>query len=83
MSNLIKTPIVLYLVDQSSVKHKGILDDIVISMDPWEYITNFKVLQPKYNIRGYPLILGRPRLVTFDAYIGYISRHDDIPWEFN
>jgi hypothetical protein len=47
------------------------LEDIIVSIDSWEYPTDFLVLQPKSRFNGYPLILGRPWLETIDAYINY------------
>jgi hypothetical protein len=64
------TPTVLQLADRSTVKPEGMLEDIIISIDSWEYPTDFLVLQPKSQSNGYPLILGRPWLATTDAYIG-------------
>jgi hypothetical protein len=63
------TPTVLQLADRSTVKLKGMLEDIIISIDSWEYPTDFLVLQTKSQFNGYPLILGRPWLATSDAYI--------------
>jgi len=68
--DLLPTPTMLELVDRSKVKPKGVLEDIVISLDSWEYPADFYVLQPKTNLGGHPLILGRPWLATTDAYIG-------------
>jgi hypothetical protein len=51
-------PIVLQLVDRSTIKPEDILEDVVICVDSWEYPTNFMVLQPKISLAGYPLILG-------------------------
>jgi len=70
LTGLWETPIVLQLPNRSTIKLEGILEDVVISLDSWEYTTNFKVLQPKTSLGGYPLILGRPWLATADAYIG-------------
>ena len=67
--SLRKTTIVLQLVDHSTVTPKGIVEDVMVSIDSWEYPTDFVVLQPKANLTGYPLILGRPCLSTIDAYI--------------
>ena len=39
-------------------------------MDSWEYPIEFLILQPKTNLGGHPLILGRPWLVAADAFIG-------------
>jgi hypothetical protein len=69
LTGLRETPIVLQLVDRSTIKPEGILEDVVISMDSWEYPADFMVLQPKTSLGGYPLILGRPWLAMDDAYI--------------
>lgn len=49
---------------------EGILEDIIVSLDSWEYPVDFLVLQPKSNLGGHPIILGRPWLATVDAFIG-------------
>ena len=36
----------------------------------WEYLVDFLILQPKKNLGGHPLILGRPWLAITDAFIG-------------
>ena len=38
------TPTMLELVDRSKIKLEGVLDDVVISLDSWEYPTDFIVL---------------------------------------
>jgi hypothetical protein len=63
------TPTVLQLVDTSIVKPVGKMEDIVVSVDSWEYPTDFMALQSKANLGGYPLILG-----STDAYIKCRSR---------
>ena len=45
------------------------VEDVMVSIDSWEYPADFLVLQPKEKLTGYPLILGRPWLATADAYI--------------
>ena len=60
LTNLRPTPIILELADRSTIKLEGILDDLVISVDSWEYHVDFLVLQPKSQLGGHPLILGRP-----------------------
>jgi hypothetical protein len=40
------TPIVLQLADRSTVKPEGMLEDIIVSVDSWEYPVDFMVLQP-------------------------------------
>jgi len=39
------TPIVLELAGRYKLKLKGVLDDVVISLDSWEYPTDFIVFQ--------------------------------------
>jgi hypothetical protein len=66
------TPIVLELACRSTIKPEGVIDDLVISVDSWEYPADFVVLQPKTCLGGHPLILGIPWLATDDAFIGCI-----------
>lgn len=70
LTNLQHTTIVLELADRSKVIPEGILEDIIVSLDSWEYPVDFLVLQPKSNLGGHPIILGRPWLATVDAFIG-------------
>jgi hypothetical protein len=69
LTNLQQTPIFLQMDNQSIIKPEGILEDVVIFVDSWEYLVEFMVLKPKFNLGGYSLILGRPWLATTDAYI--------------
>jgi hypothetical protein len=64
LTNLQFTPIVLELADRSKIIPEGILEDITVSLDSWEYPVDFIVLQPKSNLGGHPIILGRPWLAT-------------------
>ena len=73
LTNLRPNPTVLELEYRSTIKPKGIMDDLVISVDSWEYPASFLVLQPKSQLGGHPLILGRPWLATADACISYQS----------
>eukprot|EP00253_Pinus_taeda_P026620 PITA_26620 len=41
----------------------------MVSVDSWEYPTDFLIINPKTRLDGHPLILGRPWLATADAYI--------------
>ena len=68
-SSLRKTSTVLQLADRSTVTPEGIVEDLLVSVDSWEYPADFLVLQPKVKHIGYPLIFGRPWLATADAYI--------------
>ena len=63
------TTIVLQLADHSTVTPEGIMEDVMVSIDSWEYPADFLVLQPKAKLTSYPLILWRPWLATNDAYI--------------
>lgn len=74
LQGLRHTPIVLELVDKSRVKPEGVLEDIVITIASWRYLTDFLILQPKSNLGRHPLILGRLWLATTDAFIGFRSR---------
>ena len=67
--SLRKTTTMLQLADCSTVTPEGIVEDVMVSIDSWEYPADFLVLQPKEKLTGYPLILGRPWLATADAYI--------------
>eukprot|EP00253_Pinus_taeda_P027785 PITA_27785 len=42
----------------------------MVSVDSWEYPTDFLIINPKTRLDAHPLILGRPWLATADAYIG-------------
>ena len=48
---------------------EGIVEDVMVSINSWEYPTDFLVLQPKAKLTGYPLILGKPWLATTNTYI--------------
>jgi len=63
------TPTILELVDRSTFKLEGVIEDLSISVESWNYPTDFVVLQPKTKLGGHPLILGRPWLATTDAFI--------------
>ena len=72
--SLRKTSTVLQLADHSTVTPEGNLEDVLVSVDSWEYPMNFLVLQPKEKLTGYPLILGRPWLATSYTYISCRAR---------
>ena len=67
--SLMKTTTMLHLAYCSTVTPEGIVEDVMVSIDSWEYPVDFLVLQPKEKLTGYPLILGRPWLATANAYI--------------
>eukprot|EP00253_Pinus_taeda_P019887 PITA_19887 len=76
LTNLQHTTIVLELADRSKVIPEGILEDIIVSLDSWEYPVDFLVLQPKSNLGGHPITLGRPWLATACIYRMSIRQHD-------
>jgi hypothetical protein len=63
------TPTILELVDQSTIKPEGVIEDLIISVESRNYQDDFVVLQPKTKLGGHPLILHRPWLATTDAFI--------------
>jgi len=64
-----ETPTILELADRSTIKPEGVIEDLSISVESWNYPVDFTVLQPKTKLGGHPLILGRPWLATTDAFI--------------
>ena len=44
LSNLRPTPTILEMVDRSTIKLEGVMDDVVVSIDSWEYPIDFVVL---------------------------------------
>jgi hypothetical protein len=69
-TQILPTPTILELVDLSTIIPEGVIDDLVIAVDSWEYPVDFVILQPKSHLGGHPLILGQPWLATADAFIG-------------
>jgi len=69
LPNLLFTPTLLQLADRSVIKPDGVLEDISVSLDSWEYPVDFMILTPKSNLGGHPIFLGRPWLATADAFI--------------
>jgi len=64
------TSTLLELADQSVVRLEGTLHDVMVSVDSWEYLADFLIINPKKQLDGHLLILDRPWLATVDAYIG-------------
>jgi hypothetical protein len=64
-----ETPTILELADRSTIKPEGVIEDLSISVESWNYPVDFTVLQPKTKLGGHPLILGRSWLATADAFI--------------
>jgi len=67
--DLIKIVIVLQLVEKFIVAPEGVIEDVMVSIESWDYPTKLLLLQPKTNFNGYPLILRRPWLAIVEAYI--------------
>jgi hypothetical protein len=63
------TPTILELADHSTIKPEGVIEDLIISVESWNYPADFMVLQRKTKLGGHPLIFSRPWLVTADAFI--------------
>lgn len=68
LAHIRPTHIVLQLADSSAIKLDGMIEEIVVNLDSWEYPIDFMIPSPKNTLGGYPGILG---LATADAYIGY------------
>lgn len=58
------------------IKPDGILEDVLVSLNSWEYPINFMILSPMTNLGGHPSILGRSWLATTDAFIS--CRYSDM-----
>ena len=67
--SLRKTTTVLQLPYRSIVAPKGVVEDVMVSIDSSEYSTDLLVIQPNTKFNGYVLILGIPWLSTIDDYI--------------
>jgi hypothetical protein len=65
------TPTILELADRSTIKPEGVIEDLIILVESWNYPADFVVIQPKTKLGGHPLILGRPWLATTNAFISY------------
>lgn len=63
------TTIMFELANRSTVIAKVTLEDIIVSVDSYEYLVDFLVINPRNQLDGHPLILGRSWLATADAYI--------------
>ena len=69
LPNILCTPTLLQLANRSVIKPDGVLEDISVSLNSWEYHVDFMILTPKNNLGGHPLILGRPWLAIVDDFI--------------
>jgi len=69
ITSLDPTITLLELANRSVVKPKGALQDVMVSVDSWEYPADFLIINPRNRLDGHPLILGRPWLATANAYV--------------
>ena len=67
------TPTVLELVDRSTINPLGVLEDISIILDSYEYPVAFLVLNIQSKLDNHPLILGMPWFSIVVAYIEHRS----------
>ena len=58
ITTLEPTTTLLELVDRYFIIPEGILQDILVFVDSWEYPAGFLVINPKSRMDGHPLILG-------------------------
>lgn len=56
LPNLQYTPTLLQLADMLVIKTNGVLEDIFVFLDSWEYPVDFVVLTHNNNLGGHPLI---------------------------
>jgi len=59
LTHMQPTSTVLQLVDLSITKPKGVLEDVIVTIDTWDYSVDFLILQTRKRQSGYPIILGR------------------------
>eukprot|EP00253_Pinus_taeda_P036486 PITA_36486 len=64
------TTTLLELADRLVIRPRGTLQDVMVSVDSCEYPTTFFIINPRNQLDGHSLTLGRPWLATVDAYIG-------------
>lgn len=64
------TTTLLELADLSVIRLEGTLQDVMVSVDSWEYPIDFFIINPRNQLDEHPLILGRTWLEIVDASIG-------------
>ena len=67
MEGLRTTPIVLQLVNSSTITPYGLIEDVIVTLDSCKYPIDFLILSPKVKFVGYLVILGRPWLTNINA----------------
>jgi hypothetical protein len=64
----------LQLADPSTMKLEGVLEDVVIFLDSWEYSTDFMIIQTKYFLGSYRFFMEdhgwKPSLTILDENLG-------------
>lgn len=66
------TSVVLQLADRSTIKPRGVIEDVLVQIDKIYYPIDFLVVDVKTNVSvasKIPIILGRPFLATANALI--------------
>ena len=53
-----ENPTILQLSNSSIVKFDGMIEDVIVTLDSWEYTVHYVILSPKETLGGYPIILG-------------------------
>lgn len=59
ITTLETTTTLLELVDCSTIRLEGTLQDVMVFVDSWEYLADFFIINPRNWLDGHPLILGR------------------------
>jgi len=63
LRNLLYALTLLQVADRSVIKPDGVLEDISVCLDSWEYPIDFMILTPKNNLGGHPLIIQQKNLL--------------------
>ncbi|XP_022897540.1 uncharacterized protein LOC111411218 [Olea europaea var. sylvestris] len=66
------TSVVLQLADRSTIRPRGVVEDVLVQIDKFYYPVDFLVLDVKVDVNvdsKIPIILGRPFLATANALI--------------
>lgn len=67
ITTLEPTTSLLELADRSVIRPEGTLQDVMVSVESWEYLTFFIIINHRNRLDGHPLILGRHWLATANA----------------
>lgn len=73
LSNIQPTSTILQMENQIVAKLEGIVEDVQITLDSWNYLMDFLLLKIISQPFRYLVILDKPRLATIVAYINYRS----------